>query len=311
YPWTPMTVNEAKASVACWNREFTLDDNGFFKQVKSGKWKLLKRPVHLVAKSGGKELKWKGEGVKFGKAGESAVDFTAVSECEKVKVEVAVHSEFDGMFQYTLTLTPKGDGQVDGVDLVVPLNEEHAWLLHATSDGCRTSASTFTPQGQGRVWDSTELAQWRLTGTFIPYLWLGDDRVGLCWWADSEKGWVRTANKKKEPSIEVRRMKGEVQMVFHLVGRPFQLKEPRTMVFAFNADPIKPRPSWARGWTMQSGKADGYRKGPHIDFWVSSNCVSFGKDTLTNRSYAYGSLRPTSDEADAWLKKAGAAHDAS
>lgn len=303
YPWTPMQVDAAKTTVACWNREFALGDNGFFKQVKSGQWQLLKRPMQLAAKSGGKELKWKAGGVKFGKTADSAVDFTAASECEKVKAEVAVHSEYDGMFQYTLTLTPRGDGQVDGLDLVVPIKEENAWLLHATSDGCRTNASLFTPQGKGRVWDSREVAQWPLTGTVIPYLWLGDDRVGLCWWADSAKGWVRTADKKKQPSIEVRRAKGEVQMVFHLVGRPFQLKEPRTLVFAFNADPIKPRPSWARGWTMQSTKDNGYRKGPYIFQYGSASWVSTGQDRLPDRGYAYGSLRPISDEAEKWLRE--------
>jgi len=303
FPWTPMKVNAGKPSVSCWNREFVLGEDGFFRQVKSGKWQLLKRPVHLVAKSAGKELKWKARGVKFGRTTDAMVDFTAASECEKVQADVAVHSEFDGMLQYTLTLTPKGDGRLDGLDLVVPLDEEHAWLLHATSDGARTNGSLFTPDGEGRVWDSRLVAQWRLTGTFIPYLWLGDDRVGLCWWADSEKGWVRTANKRKEPSIEVRRAKGEVQMMFHLVGRPFQLKEPRSVVFGFNASPVRPRPSWARGWTMQSGKAEGYRKGPYILQYGAASWVSSGKDTLPDRAYAYGSLRPISDEAEQWLEE--------
>ncbi len=225
---------------------FTLGEDGFFQQVKSGKWELLSRPIRLETKSGGNELKWKGTGVKFGMTAGHEVDFTAASECDKVRAEVCCHSEYDGMFKYTLTLAPSGDGQVDSVDLVVPLKEEYAWLLHACSDGCRTNASLFTPRGEGRVWDSTRVQQGRLTGTFIPYLWLGDYRVGLCWWADSEKGWVRPAD-KKEPAIEVRREKGEIQMVFHLIGKPFRLKQPRTMVFAFNASPMRPRASWRGG----------------------------------------------------------------
>lgn len=301
-PWTPMKVNPAKSSVACWNREFVVGKDGFFKQIKSGKWELLKQPIQLTAKSGGKELKWRAQGVKFGNASGSAVDFTAASECEKVKATVAVHSEFDGMFQYSLTLSPRGDGQVDGLDLVVPLSEENAWLLHATSDGTRTNASMFTPGGRGRIWDSAQVLQWRLTGTFIPYLWLGSDQAGVCWWADSEKGWVRPAD-KKTPAVEVRREKGEVQMVFHLIGRPFKLTEPRTMVFAFNATPVRPRPSWARSWTNLSGKGDGFLKGPHLRVDGSASWVTFGQDALPDRPYNYGSIRPINDEADQWLKK--------
>ncbi len=147
FPWTPMKVEAA--SVSCWNRTFVLNDDGFFRQVKSGDWELLNRPVFLAARSEAKEMKWQGGGVQFTKQGPSSVDFTAQSQCEKLQAEVSVHSEFDGMFQYTLTLRPKGDGHVDRVDLVVPLKEEHAWLLHACSDGCRTNASLFTPARPG------------------------------------------------------------------------------------------------------------------------------------------------------------------
>ncbi|MBI4024075.1 MAG: hypothetical protein HY360_03785 [Verrucomicrobia bacterium] len=311
-PWTPMRWQGSgvRGQVDVWNRMFMLGEDGFFTQVKSGLWELLSRPVHLEARSGGKTLVWKGQGVKFGSKADNAVDFTVTSSCAKINAEIGCHSEFDGMFQYTVKLMPQGDGKVDGLDLVVPLKEDNAWLLHATSDGCRSNASLFTPSGEGRVWDSTQVMQWRLTGSFIPYLWLGSDRAGLCWWADSEKGWVRPPD-KKSPAIEVRRQKGEVQMVFHLIARPFQLKEPRTIVFAFNATPVRPRPSWARSWTNISGKADGFLKGPHVRVDGSCSWVSFGKDSLPDRAYTYASLRPISDEADTWLKEhAGKYHDA-
>jgi hypothetical protein len=302
FPWTPMKVEAA--AVSCWNRTFVLNDDGFFRQVKSGNWELLSRPVFLVARSADKEMKWQGGGVQFTKQGPSAVDFMADAQCEKLQADVSVHSEFDGMFQYTLTLRPMGDGRVDGVDLVVPIKEEHAWLLHACSDGCRTNASLFTPRGQGRVWDSTKVSQWRLTGTFIPYLWLGDDRVGLCWWSDSEKGWLRPAN-RKEPAMEVRRATGEVQMVFHLIARPIQLKEPRTMVFAFSANPVRPRPQWAHTWSDYSNYSTpkpGCLPGPKVWWLGSCQWVSFNKDVLPDRPYTYASLRPISDEAGVFLK---------
>ncbi|MGA2618586.1 MAG: glycoside hydrolase domain-containing protein [Thermoguttaceae bacterium] len=310
YPWTPMKCQGTgkKGQVQVWNRTFTLGEDGFFKQVRSGKIELLARPMHFAGKSGGSELTWKGEGVKFGKTTESASDFSGGCSSEKVRVRVDCHSEFDGMFKYTVTLDPAGDGKVDGLDLVVPLKEEHAWLLHACSDGCRTNKSLFTPRGEGRVFDSTQVSQFMLTGTFIPYLWLGDDRGGLCWWADSEKGWVRAAD-KKEPAIEVRRTKGEVRMVFHLIAKPFRLKEPRTLVFAFNASPVRPRPAWARSWTMHSSKKDGFLSGPYLNFWGSSCWAMFGKDVTDDPDdpkqkmpYTYARLRPISDEADAWLK---------
>lgn len=299
FPWTPMKVQQRV--VNCWNRDLQLGANGLFQQVKSGKHNLLARPVEFVCKSGGAALPWKDRGVTFTKNAPHAVDFTAASTCAKANIEVSCHSEFDGMFKYTVTLRPNGDGQVDGLDLVVPLKEENAWLLHATSDGCRTNASLFTPAGEGRVWDSTQVKQWRLTGTFTPYIWLGDDRVGLCWWADAERGWVRPVD-TKIPVVEVRREKGEVQMVFHIIARPFQLKEPRTLVFAMTPTPVRPRPQWARSWTMQSAKSEGYLKGPHIVQLGSTGWTTFDNERMPEYPYTYARIRPVSDEADAFLK---------
>ncbi len=90
YPWTPMKCQGAgdKVQVEVWNRTFTLGEDGFFKQVRSGNTRLLARPMHFAGKSGGRDLTWKGGGVKFEKTTESAVDFTAGCSSEKVKVRV-------------------------------------------------------------------------------------------------------------------------------------------------------------------------------------------------------------------------------
>lgn len=301
FPWTSMKVDGAKKVVSCWNRDHTISADGLFGQVKTGRYDLLKRPVYLAASDGGKELPWRGSGVKFKKAANHEVDFSAATTNDKVKASIDCHSEYDGMFKYTVTLAPRGDGKVDKLDLVVPLKEEYAWLMHATSDGTRTNASIFTPRGSGRVWDSTKVQQWRLTGTFIPYVWLGDDRAGLCWWADSEKGWVRPTD-KNAPQMEVRRENGEVQMVFHIIARPFQLKEPRTVVFAFTATPVKPRPSWARSWTNLSQASQGYLKGPHLLTYGSAAWATFGSEKVPEHPYTYARIRPVNDEADKWLK---------
>ena len=67
-------------------------------------------------------------------------------------------------------------------------------------------------------------------------------------------------------------------MVFHLIAKPFQFKEPRTLVFAFNASPVRPRPMWARTWTMHSSKKDGFLSGPYLEFVGSSCWAMFGKE---------------------------------
>ena len=89
-------------------------------------------------------------------------------------------------------LDPLADGEaLKKLDLVVPIRPQHAWLLHATSDGCRTNYSHYTPKGTGSVWDSRAVINCGLTGTFIPQVWLGDDERGLAWWAGVHGGAMR------------------------------------------------------------------------------------------------------------------------
>jgi hypothetical protein len=150
-----------------------------------------------------------------------------------------------------------------------------------------------------RVWDSTKVGNWSLTGTFIPYLWIGNERLGLCWWADKDEGWVRPAD-KKAPAIEVVRTADEVQMVFHLFARPVELQSPRKMVFAFEATPVRPKPSWARSagiYTHSQGQGPQY-------VWFGSTCWALsGTDTYKDLPYTFTHLRPVDAECEEWLRK--------
>jgi len=103
----------------------------------------------------------------------------------------------------------------------VPLKEEHAWLLHATSDGLPDSAS-LSPPWPGRVWDSAACPV-AVDGDVHPYLWLG--MTAGCVGGGLGESWVgpRTRRTTRRSST---RQRGEVQMVFHL-GRRFRLTEPR------------------------------------------------------------------------------------
>jgi hypothetical protein len=77
-------------------------------------------------------------------------------------------------------------------------------------------------------------------GTFIPYIWLGSTKGGLCWFADSDEGWIPDDD---VPAIEIQRNKpGQVDLVFNLVGAAATLEAPRTITFALQASPVKAMP---------------------------------------------------------------------
>ena len=300
-PWTPMRADRAKGELGCWGRTHVLGPDGLPQQIVTRGQAVLAGPVRLRVKgTGGAWAPMKGTGLKFTKTHAQAVDAQAGATGGPLKAGIALHAEFDGMLRYTITFEPVGDGRVEGLDLVIPMKAERAWLLHATSDGCRTNFSHYTPKGTGRVWDSTQVMNWALSGTFIPQVWLGDDRRGLAWWADSDRGWVRPRS-KREPAIEIRRRAGAVELVLHLIAQPARVTSRRTIVFALTATPMKPKPSWARSLTSADKKSTGL-DGPYIRWFGSCHWAMLAKKGFADVPYTFTYLRPVSADAAACLK---------
>lgn len=299
-PWTPLEVKTAESLLKCWGREHTLGGDGLLFQVKSQGTELLARPIALAAKSGGADLEWEAAKLEWTKSAPHEVNFKGSSTCDKLAATVSGHAEYDGMVKYELTIAPRGDGKVDLLDLVVPIRKEVATLLHACGDGCRMSSMGSVPTNEGRVWDSTAVGNVNLTGTFIPYLWLGNERLGLCWWADKAEGWISPVD-KRAPAIEVVRSGNEVQMVFHLFAKPVVLKTPRKITFALEATPVRPKVIWARNASIFQGK-DHKGKGPYFAWFGSCQWALSGKDHYKDYPYAFGHIRPVDKESEAWLK---------
>ena len=88
--------------------------------------------------------------------------------------------------------------------IVLPYSQAMAEYLHAATTGIRGGFYYgFTPKGEGRVWDCRALRDKTMrVGSFIPYIWLGSTKGGLCWFADSDEGWIPN---DKTPAIEIQR----------------------------------------------------------------------------------------------------------
>ena len=145
-----------------------------------------------------------------------------------------VTAEFDGMYKVEMTLTPSKPVAVKDLKVVIPLAPSVAEYLHATGEGIRTGFDyCFLPKDKnGRIWDCRKVdSQPMLVGSFIPYLWVGDTKGGIAWFADGDEGWDPN---DKEPAIEIRRDGPDsVDLVLNLVSAPATLDKPRRVVFGF------------------------------------------------------------------------------
>jgi hypothetical protein len=248
-PWTPVTVKDD--TIGVWGRSMTVGEAGLPEKIISQGQPLIAGPGRLeLVQTDGKTA----EGGQAKTRTVSQADHRVVLETSSVigelKIKSTVTVEFDGMYKVEMQLTPPHPMAVKALKVVLPLAPAVAEYLHGTGEGIRTGFQyCFLPkEKQGRLWDSRMVdSQPMAVGSFFPYLWVGNTKGGLAWFADSDEGWMPNND---VPAIEIRRDSSKsTDLVLNLISAPATLDKPRTIVFALQATPVKPFP---QGWRMDS-----------------------------------------------------------
>lgn len=253
-PYTPLVVSGRKVSAVL--REYEFNPLGLLDQVTSENQKLLAEPMRFeVVINGAKQVP---EVVK-------ALDFTVKKPGEVVadsawragELSVQMHSimEYDGMLKVEMRFRMGNpEATLDKFDLVIPLLPEAAPMLEALSEGCRNSFIDMLPAGENLVWESKFMDRQshpdpdggigRFPGTFIPYVWLGNERQGLAWFADNDRDWLPDDERSTHA---IYRKDGKTLLRIRFVTRPGPLKREHVIVFGLQATPTKPvSPDWRK-----------------------------------------------------------------
>ncbi len=262
-PWTPVAYKDGVLGV--WGREMKVGPEGLPESITTQELPMLRGPVQMeVTLPDAAANLGNPSPIEVKLASDPRVTARAAADRGPVRVESEVTAEFDGMYRVRLTLSPR-DGKpvtLKAVRMVVPLAAPFDRYLHASGEGIRWGydCRSLPTEKLGPVWDSTVVDGQRMTvGSFIPFLWVGCPKGGLAWFADSDQGWVPN---DKVPAIEIYRpvrggqllldaeKKGfdwiqGCDIVFNFISSDFELKEPRTIEFAFQATPVKPM---HKGW---------------------------------------------------------------
>ncbi len=237
-PWTPVGLKGK--TLAFWGREMEVGPAGLPARASTQGHEILAAPARLVATTAdGKEITASAEGVKtlFDKDFRKTVEVS--SRLGDIAVRSEVRAEFDGMYKVAMTLTPARPSALRKLQIVLPYKEDMAEYIHAVTAEIRSGFwYGFTPQGKGKVWDCILLGDKTMkVGSFIPYVWLGSTKGGLCWFADSDEGWIPS---DAVPAVEIQRnAPGQVDLVLNLIGTEATVDSPRTITFGLQASPVK------------------------------------------------------------------------
>lgn len=247
-PWTP--VQAEGNAVAMWGRRMTIGAAGLPAQIMSQDRALLASPMRLEANlSDGSTAAAAGAQISVESAAAHRVVSSVTSQLSELNITSRITTEFDGMYRVEMTLNPKQPVRLSSLKMVVPLDPSHVDLYHAAGRGIRYGFDYGRiPEGNGRLWDCRQVGSNPMViGSFTPYAYVGGPDAGLAWFADSDEGWVPNND---VPAFELRRDRSDsLDLVFNLISSDFTIDAPRTIVFAFQATPVKPI---HKGWRMDS-----------------------------------------------------------
>ena len=278
-PWTP--VHHGGNKIDVWGRTMTIGVAGLPAQVSTQGKNILASPMSIVAETD--------QGIAQPTSSVSqnvtGTDHRVVMHTESIlgdlKIVTKSTAEFDGMYKVQMTLTPQKISTVKSLKVVIPINPDFAEYTNACGEGIRYGFSYgYVPKDKtGQLWSSKQVdGQPMLVGSFIPYVWIGNEHGGLCWFADSDQGWVPN---NAIPALELRRDSTKsVDLMLNLISSTTTIDSPRTITFAFQATPVKPI---REGWRMDTwSTADSFQdfckvepKGGHL-IW---NALPFTLDT--------------------------------
>ncbi len=219
------------------------------------------------------ELEMEGRTSKFAGAPPSVTiqngghDATLLSEAEAAGVKMRTNGrfEYDGFLWNEVALSGIGGRSIDRLTLVVPFKDDEAPLMHVcTVDSIRFNPTGKVPDGEGVVWEGTKLH--RRTGfadpmfapQVVPYVWLGAERRGLCWFINNS-ACLRLA--KDRAAVRIVRKNGVLRLEIDLVNVPTRLAENHVFAFGMEATPVKEADKALRRQFQTSAGADSWPKG--------------------------------------------------
>ena len=308
-PFTPLEARGGTVSAV--SRTHRLAESGLFAGVVSDGAELLAAPMRWDVMIGGASTAPSvARALELTRVSDDRVDAAADLRFGPLSAELRGRFDVDGLYRVRLSLRGPPSTRIDRFDLVIPLRGD-ANLMNAITDGLRHHTLGAISSGSGRVWDSRNTGREELPPGFVPYLWLGNETRGLAWMTASGRDfWFRSG----EAMAEIRRAPERVELVIHFATRPASLEHARTLEFALQATPAKPRPpDWRRWQPLCRAPADIVSVCSLVTGWYWGAESLYGDARPRRGDYGFlerlaGSRRAAPlppRAADAWLERSG------
>jgi Concanavalin A-like lectin/glucanases superfamily/Glycoside hydrolase 123, N-terminal domain/Carbohydrate family 9 binding domain-like len=231
-PWAPIKITKntkSQVQADCWGRSHTFDKSLFPAQITTQGQTLLTRPITLeLAETGGRRHSLTKQTVSLSEATPTRALLTSTANLGELKLSAKTTVEFDGFMWIDLKVTPtKGAVKCSSLVLDIPMTRAASTLVHSLNKGYNTRK-----KGSGLV----PASGWLHNIFKKPILWVGNEDVGLQWFAETLANW-----KTRDESSSARIVTGKNGRTLRLmlIDHPVSIDAPFTLSFGLMATPVK------------------------------------------------------------------------
>ncbi len=241
YPWTPVR-QKGERTLVCWGREYTLG-KGLLPQsiITQGK-EVLSGPVVFKIRQDGMPLSFRFSAAKTDlKKPTKIVMSTKGKGIEKndLTIKTVTSLEFDGIMIMDITLQGRDLSSIDDITIEIPIRGEAVRYLRTVSRSGSLwvdSKTIVKPEKPGFI----------LKRYFTPFLLVGNDDIGLCWFINSNREWPNSLSGSRD-SIEVENSGKEVILRLKILKKGQTIKGKQFHFrFGLQATPVKKLPPFVR-----------------------------------------------------------------
>ncbi len=263
-------------TVQPWGRQYLFDGLPGPTAVAALGESILARPMRFVARVRGREVAWRSESTQTVKLHDGAAEVTTLATADGLQLKGEIRVEFDGMIRADWQIVSAVETTLDTLCFEMPYKASLVKYLY-----------TY-PGSWGSARNAGSAPKEPLNLKFMPYLWMGDEQRGLCWFSESDKNF---SNDDPEKVIQI--VPGETETILrvNLVTKPKTLgaDSPLEYTFGFQATPVRDNPKDV--WD--------YRICHHGDYGIEDKPYFM---PMQLRYPTDGNLNPDAGTIEAWVR---------
>lgn len=232
-PWTAMKTDGTKISF--WGRDYIFDSSIFPSSLINQKKEMLASPIRFtIAQNGKRENISAGKMTIVKESPDKVLAHSSGNACG-FSFESDITVEFDGFTWIETEITPSSENiSIDSLSFEIPLKPEFATLVHNCEKGYN-----FLKRGEGAS-GAVPAKGWYKNIFKKPIFWVGNEDIGIEWFAAELKNW-NTSDREK--SAQIIPGEKETSIKLNIIDHTVTIKEKFKIAFGFQASPVKALPT--------------------------------------------------------------------